>query len=81
MKATAPSIASAPDRCPRCGGSFSCGVAGPAPCPCTGVRLSAALQSRLCQQFSGCLCVACLQALSDEEPAGRGPADAASALT
>jgi hypothetical protein len=43
--------------------------------------LSAALQSRLCQQFSGCLCVACLQALSDEEPAGRGPADAASALT
>lgn len=62
------------DRCPRCGGLFSCGAAGPAPCPCTTLPLSAALQSQLLQQFSGCLCLRCLAALAAAESA---PADKA----
>ncbi|HLL10149.1 MAG TPA: cysteine-rich CWC family protein [Rubrivivax sp.] len=78
MNETAASVpwpASAPDRCPRCGGGFSCGVAGSQPCPCTSVRLSLALQSRLRQQFSGCLCLACLQSLSDSEQGAQAAAD------
>ncbi len=55
------------DRCPRCGGAFSCGAAGAAPCPCTALQLSAALQSQLRQQFSGCLCLPCLTALAAAE--------------
>ena len=53
----------APDRCPRCGAAFACGAAGPGPCACTAVSLSAELQVLLQQQFSGCLCMACLREL------------------
>jgi hypothetical protein len=67
----APSLAQ--DRCPRCGGSFACGAAGPGPCGCTTVTLSEALQLQLRSQYSGCLCVACLRALADAEPSARGP--------
>lgn len=69
-----PAAPAAPDRCPRCGGSFSCGAAGPAPCPCGGLQLSATLQLRLRQQFSGCLCLPCLQALAAGEQAAAKPA-------
>jgi hypothetical protein len=54
----------APDRCPRCGGGFSCGAAGPAPCPCAGVVLAPALLADLRARFSGCLCPDCLRALA-----------------
>ena len=64
----------APDRCPRCGGRFACGAAGPGPCACTGVTLSAALQARLRETYAGCLCLRCLQVLAQAESA-----DAASA--
>ena len=62
----------ATDSCPRCAGSFACGAAGAAPCPCTTVKLSDALQMRLRQQFSGCLCLACLRTLAAHD--GPGPA-------
>ncbi|HZF79024.1 MAG TPA: cysteine-rich CWC family protein [Rubrivivax sp.] len=79
MKATAPPssgvVSTALDRCPRCGGGFSCGVVGPVPCPCTDVHLSPALQSRLRQQFNGCLCLVCLQALAEAERAAQGASD------
>ena len=51
-------------RCPRCGGGFQCGVQDATPCPCTSVTLPPALQARLRQRFTGCLCLACLQALA-----------------
>jgi hypothetical protein len=56
--------ATAADRCPRCGGAFHCGAAGPGPCACAGIELGTALQVRLREQFTGCLCLACLQALA-----------------
>ena len=59
-----PATAAAPDRCPRCSGAFACGAAGPGPCACTQVSLSAELQAQLRSQYSGCLCLACLQALA-----------------
>ncbi|MEK8049779.1 cysteine-rich CWC family protein [Ideonella sp. DXS22W] len=54
----------ATDRCPRCGGGFQCGMQGPAPCPCTTVQLTPALQAALRARYTGCLCLACLQALA-----------------
>lgn len=56
--------ADGPDRCPRCGGHFHCGVQGPAPCPCSTLTLTPALQALLRQRYRGCLCLACLQALA-----------------
>ncbi len=56
-----------PDRCPRCGGAFRCGAAGPAPCACSSVTLSAALQSQLRQTYSGCLCLDCLREMAAAE--------------
>ena len=60
------------DRCPRCGGGFHCGVQDTTPCPCTTAELSADLRASLAQRYTGCLCLACLQALS----AGSGAASA-----
>lgn len=57
----------ASDRCPRCAGSFACGAAGPGPCACTTVQLSPALQQQLRQQYSGCLCLACLTLLTEAQ--------------
>jgi hypothetical protein len=59
--------AAAPDCCPRCGGGFTCGAAGPGPCACSTLTLSAALQAQLRQQYSGCLCLPCLQALAQAD--------------
>ena len=50
--------------CPRCGGAFECGAMGPGPCACQSVSPRPELQARLRQQFSGCLCLGCLRALS-----------------
>lgn len=51
-------------RCPRCGGAFHCGLRDPAPCACTTVTLDAATLARLRAAYHGCLCLACLHALS-----------------
>jgi hypothetical protein len=53
----------ASERCPRCGGVFSCGAAGPGPCACTTLSLSAELLGHLRNRYTGCLCLTCLQAL------------------
>ncbi len=56
------------DRCPRCGSAFHCGIDDEAPCACPGVQLDAALQQRLRERFSGCLCMNCLRALAGGAP-------------
>ena len=59
--------------CPRCGGPFHCGIADAGPCACTGLSLDAALQQRLRERYTGCLCLRCLAALAQGEslePAG-----------
>jgi len=66
--AAPPAAPAGPDRCPRCGGGFACGMAGPGPCPCSTVALPADLQAALRQHFTGCLCGACLQALAAGAP-------------
>ena len=62
------------DRCPRCGNAFHCGAAEPR-CDCFELHLSVELRQQLAQQFSSCLCIACLKALQLEEKASTlGPA-------
>ena len=56
------------DRCPRCGGGFHCGRADALPCACTGLTLSAELQSALRLRYPGCLCLPCLAALATGAP-------------
>ncbi len=56
--------AALPDRCPRCGGTFRCGIDAPGPCACTRVTLDAATLASLKRQYVGCLCLDCLVALS-----------------
>jgi hypothetical protein len=62
-------------RCPRCGRPFACGIAGAAPCPCTGITVSAATLERLRREHVGCLCLDCLRAAAARAPA-RGDAPA-----
>lgn len=52
--------------CPRCGGAFGCGAAGPGPCPCSTITLSLRQQAVLRARYQGCLCLRCLAALADE---------------
>jgi hypothetical protein len=62
----------ATDRCPRCGGTFHCGVQDPQPCACTGLALDAALLQRLQARWQGCLCLPCLRALAEGAPIDPG---------
>ena len=59
--------AGTPSRCPRCGGRFECGAAAPGPCACAAVALSAPLQARLRDLYTGCLCLHCLHDLAAAE--------------
>jgi Cysteine-rich CWC len=59
----------ASERCPRCGGVFRCGAAGPGPCACTMPRLSAELLGHLRDRYTSCLCLSCLRALAQAERA------------
>jgi Cysteine-rich CWC len=52
------------DRCPRCGDGFHCGAADAAPCACSTLTLSAALQAELRTRYVGCLCLTCLRELA-----------------
>ena len=52
------------DRCPRCGGAFTCGIAAPAPCPCTTVTLAPEVLAQLRSQYQSCLCLDCLRELA-----------------
>lgn len=63
------------DLCPRCSGSFHCGVDDTTPCPCSTLKLSADLLAQLRQQYRGCLCLRCLAELAASDsvrPAGIG---------
>lgn len=51
-------------RCPRCGAGFHCGIEDAAPCRCTAIHIDAALQQRLRERYTGCLCLRCLDDLS-----------------
>ncbi len=53
-----------PDTCPRCGGGFVCGMAGPGPCACTTLTLSAEMQAALRKRYTSCLCMNCLRELA-----------------
>lgn len=66
----------AADRCTRCGSSFHCGSNDAAPCACTTVTLSAALQQHLREAYLGCRCVRCLHELTTAPADGEasGPA-------
>lgn len=59
------------DRCPRCGGTFHCGINDTGPCACTTVTLSPGLLADLRQRYTGCLCVRCLNELSSSAPPAR----------
>ena len=63
------------ERCARCGGAFHCGRGDATPCACSQVQLGAALLARLRAEYTGCLCLPCLQALAAAGPeaADRGP--------
>jgi hypothetical protein len=54
--------------CPRCGGDFRCGAAGPGPCACSGLTLTPALQAALRARWDDCLCLDCLRTLADGAP-------------
>ena len=69
-RAAMPAAPDSPGLCPRCGGGLHCGMAGPAPCACSSVRLAAHTLAGLRQRYSGCLCLACLTALAGELAAG-----------
>ncbi len=49
--------------CPRCGQAFHCGAQDAWPCACASVGLTDATRQALRQQFSTCLCRACLEAV------------------
>ncbi|HEX6708267.1 MAG TPA: cysteine-rich CWC family protein [Albitalea sp.] len=60
-------MTSGDDVCARCGGAFHCGMRDAAPCACTTVRLDASTLAQLRERYVGCLCLACLRALQDED--------------
>lgn len=55
------------ERCARCGGDFRCGLNDEGPCACTSLVLPPQLLAQLQQQFTGCLCLACLRQLQTAE--------------
>ena len=60
-----------PDRCPRCGDGFHCGVADAAPCACTTIRLDAAALAEMRARYATCLCMNCLASFAATKEKGR----------
>jgi hypothetical protein len=50
-------------RCPRCTQPFDCGVADAGPCGCCQAALTDAHRRAIAARYSGCLCLACLEAI------------------
>jgi hypothetical protein len=50
-------------QCPRCGSTFECKVGNIAQCQCAGITLNEQEQQNIFEQFSGCLCLECLNEL------------------
>jgi ribosomal protein L34E len=55
--------------CARCGGPFHCGVDDVRPCACSTLKLETRTLDALRAQYTGCLCLACLQTLAASPPA------------
>lgn len=60
--------------CPRCGGSFYCGVREGMRCACGQYRLSAETTRMLRQQYQRCVCLNCLAQLQDAPTDEKRPA-------
>ena len=56
--------------CPRCKQPFHCG-ASDARCDCFDLKLDDAMRQQLAQQYSGCLCLACLRELKQQGSTGK----------
>jgi hypothetical protein len=60
--------------CPRCGAEFGCGAGNSArPCACSALALTDSQLAAIRESWTGCLCVACLVALSGESIAAVSP--------
>ena len=51
--------------CPRCGGSFRCGVSDKH-CACFDLQIGPVLRAQLAADYSSCLCVSCLAELQQQ---------------
>ncbi len=51
--------------CPRCGTGFECKAGNILQCQCYGIVLTEAAQQFVEQQYRGCLCRSCLEALNN----------------
>lgn len=56
-----------PSVCPRCSGTFDCGIATGA-CWCADVRIVDATRQALADYYEGCLCRECLESLEAGRP-------------
>jgi ribosomal protein L34E len=72
MQAPPAAAAPLPDRCPRCGQAFHCGVQDAAPCACSRLQLTTQQLAALRAAYSTCLCMACLQAVAAGEAVAEG---------
>lgn len=52
--------------CPRCGEGFECKPGSITQCQCFGIFFSEAEKNEIEQQYSDCLCRACLIEMKDE---------------
>lgn len=52
--------------CPRCGAEFTCKAEDKWHCQCAQVKLSASVCAYLSAHYTDCLCVKCLQELSQQ---------------
>lgn len=57
--------------CPRCGGTFHCGMHDASPCACSRLTLQAGHLAALRSAYTGCLCLRCLQAVAAGQGVGR----------
>ena len=58
------------ENCPRCGQPFRCG-AQDAHCDCFDLQLTPELREQIARDYSDCLCVACLKALTELQPGAK----------
>jgi hypothetical protein len=54
--------------CPRCGGTFHCGVKEPMPCACGQFKLTQETTQMLRKTYDRCVCMNCLAQLQMPKP-------------
>ena len=52
--------------CPRCGAGFECKTGDIAHCQCSSIQLSETETKFIANQFTDCLCAACMKAMKSE---------------